>query len=145
MCCSFIIQNKDHSASNSRTTDNDVQFIPIYTKLDETLSHNASLGVTTSGTSLISRVKTTFYDHTVVQEKPVLKGRLQLYTLISCVFGKVCTKGGSMLTQAYNKVHVYSTVVPNSGMCTCKWLCVCKIWLWLVMFCTESWCMEFQS
>ena len=48
-----MFQNKDHSASNTRTTDNDVQFISIYTKLDETLRHNTLLGVTTSRTSLI--------------------------------------------------------------------------------------------
>ena len=43
--------NKDHSAaSNTRITDNDAQFIPIYTKLDETLCHNTSLHVTMSRT-----------------------------------------------------------------------------------------------
>ena len=47
------LKNKDHSASFTRTPDNDAQFIPIYTKLDETLRHNTSLGVTMSGTSPI--------------------------------------------------------------------------------------------
>ena len=48
-----MFQNKDHSASNTRTTDNDVQFISIYTKLDETLHHNTLLGVTNSHSSFI--------------------------------------------------------------------------------------------
>ena len=30
---------KDYSASNTRTADNDAQFIPIYAKLDETLGN----------------------------------------------------------------------------------------------------------
>ena len=44
------IQNKDHSASITRTTDNDPQFHPKYTKLAETLDHNTSLSVTMSCT-----------------------------------------------------------------------------------------------
>ena len=53
---------------------------------------------------------------------------------------KVYAKGCSKLTQAYNKVHAYSTVVPYSGTCTCKWLCV---WHWAGsrspqrLFCTK--------
>ena len=75
--------------------------------------------------------------------------------LTSLLF-KVCTKFQAYI-QAYNKVHVLvcSTVVPYS--CTCKWLCVCKIWWSLV---TSVWqvvaqqrklsaqnhpCTEFQS
>ena len=45
---------------------------------------------------------------------------------------KVDTKGCSKISQAYiliNKVHVYSTLVPYSGTCTCKWPCARKIWL----------------
>ena len=44
------IQNKDHSVSITRTTDSDAQFLPIYTKLDETLRYNTSLDVTMSYT-----------------------------------------------------------------------------------------------
>ena len=43
------------------------------------------------------------------------------------------TIDGSKLTQAYNKVHVYSAVVPYTGTFTCKWFCVCKFWWSLVM------------
>ena len=55
-------QNKDHSASNTRTTDNDAQFIPIYTKLVETLHHNTSLSFTMSCTCPIAP----FYNCAVV-------------------------------------------------------------------------------
>ena len=57
-----IFNNKDHSASNTRTTENDAQFISIYTKLDEIFHHNTSLGVTISRTCPI----VPFYCCTVV-------------------------------------------------------------------------------
>ena len=56
------------------------------------------------------------------------------YMYLTSFLFKVNTKGGSKLTQAYNKVHVFSTVVPYSGTYTCKWFCACKIWHWLVQF-----------
>ena len=46
----------DYSASNTKTTDNDVQFISVYKKLDETFHHNAS-GVTMSRTPTIVPIK----------------------------------------------------------------------------------------
>ena len=39
--CIIQIQ-KDYSASDTRTTGNDAQFIPMYTELDETLRHSTS-------------------------------------------------------------------------------------------------------
>ena len=57
-----------------------------------------------------------------------------IYTLITSLLFQVYRKCGSKLTQAYNKIHVYATVVPYSGTSTCKWLCACKIWWSLVTF-----------
>ena len=107
-------------------------------------------------------VETAFYGHPLVQQKTSLKRQVVCETRVAMtcpckvntfpspihIFGnslktlaavyltsllfKVYTKGGSKLTQTYNKVHVYSTVVPYSGTFTCKWLC--KIWQSVVVF-----------
>ena len=81
----------------------------------------------------------------------LLKFEVEVYTDISHLYllFKVYTKGGSKLTQPCNKGHVYSTVVPYSGTCTCKWLCACKIFMVVTgrsagscspqrLFCTKS-------
>ena len=125
--------------------------------------YNTGLGLVNS------TVETAFYDRPLVQQSLRLSMQSQhfsspgiqrgrhflnspnalaaVYTDILHLCCSKFTKGGSKLTQAYNKVHVYSTVVPYSGTFTCKWLCACKIWWSLVklagspspqrLFCTE--------
>ena len=87
--------------------------------------------------NICGTVETALYDHPLVQHKTVLKGRwfvkkgwlrhahamstlsthLQLYTLISYIFTvQSLQKGCFKLTQAYNKVHVYSPLVPYADI-----------------------------
>ena len=87
------------------------------------------------GSQRHAHAKSTLFFSSKWKWKAFSEQHLQLYTLIFYIFAvQSLHKRLLQLTQARNKVHVYSTEVPYSGTCPCKWLCVCKIWRLLVMF-----------
>ena len=78
-----------------------------------------------------STVETAFYNHPLVQQKPVLKGRWSVKHL-SC--SKFTEKVVPSLHKPTTRYVMNSTVVPYSGTFMCKLVLCVQIWWSLVVF-----------
>ena len=135
------IQNEDHSASNTRTTDNDAQSVPIYTKLDETLHHNASLGVTMSRTCPI----VPFYRCAVVAtisehqwELSSVVGDIQLFHVLSDTL--ISWSAGVRMERLWPKA-VHSQIHAKQPLVGIRWV----VGRWLVRASVSSVVLSSQS